>query len=152
MCRGRRGDEARRRPTLPHCGAVPSARAGLTSLFGMGRGGAPQLWPPCVWRRTMTRDTERTRAAETPQGAARRPPQGGRGSGAISIARLRASPPVHLRPIHVIVSDGPVRPNLAAGFALRCLQRLSTPDAATLPCTWRYNRLTGGRSGTVLSY
>ena len=77
---------------------------------------------------------------------------GGRGYGAISIARLRASPPVHLRPIHVIVSDGPVRPNLAAGFALRCLQRLSTPDAATLPCTWRYNRLTGGRSGTVLSY
>ena len=32
----------RRRPTLPHCGAVPSARAGLTSLFGMGRGGTPQ--------------------------------------------------------------------------------------------------------------
>ncbi|MCD6013864.1 MAG: hypothetical protein K0Q79_3726, partial [Flavipsychrobacter sp.] len=25
-------------PTLPHCGAVPSAMAGLTSLFGMGRG------------------------------------------------------------------------------------------------------------------
>lgn len=35
-----------RRPTLPPCGAVPSARAGLTSLFGMGRGGAPQPWPP----------------------------------------------------------------------------------------------------------
>ena len=30
-----------RLPTLPHCGAVPSARVGLTSLFGMGRGGAP---------------------------------------------------------------------------------------------------------------
>ena len=27
-----------RRPTLPHCIAVPSARTGLTSLFGMGRG------------------------------------------------------------------------------------------------------------------
>lgn len=27
-------------------GAVPSARAGLTALFGMGRGGAPPLWPP----------------------------------------------------------------------------------------------------------
>ena len=33
----------RRRPTLPHCGAVPSARPGLTSLFGMGRGGTPGL-------------------------------------------------------------------------------------------------------------
>ena len=30
-----------RSPTLPHCIAVPSAKAGLTSLFGMGRGGAP---------------------------------------------------------------------------------------------------------------
>ena len=29
----------RHRPTLPHFTAVPSALAGLTSLFGMGRGG-----------------------------------------------------------------------------------------------------------------
>src|SRR5690606_4144106 len=29
----------RHRPTLPHVTAVPSALAGLTSLFGMGRGG-----------------------------------------------------------------------------------------------------------------
>ena len=31
----------RRPPTLPHRIAVPSAQAGLTSLFGMGRGGTP---------------------------------------------------------------------------------------------------------------
>ena len=31
----------RRLPTLPHCIAVPSAPVGLTSLFGMGRGGTP---------------------------------------------------------------------------------------------------------------
>ena len=31
----------RRLPTLPHCIAVPSAHTGLTSLFGMGRGGTP---------------------------------------------------------------------------------------------------------------
>ena len=31
----------RRLPTLPHCIAVPSAQTGLTSLFGMGRGGTP---------------------------------------------------------------------------------------------------------------
>ena len=36
----------RRPPTLPHCIAVPSAQAGLTSLFGMGRGGTPPLSPP----------------------------------------------------------------------------------------------------------
>ena len=33
--------ERGRPPTLPHCIAVPSAQAGLTSLFGMGRGGTP---------------------------------------------------------------------------------------------------------------
>ena len=71
---------------------------------------------------------------------------------AISSARLRASPPVHLRPIDVIVSDGPVKSNLAAGFALRCVQRLSDPDVDTRRCAWRHNRQTRGRSGTVLSY
>lgn len=34
---------------------VPSAWTGLTALFGMGRGGAPSLWPPesfltLVWK------------------------------------------------------------------------------------------------------
>ena len=32
-------DKVWRRPTLPHFTAVPLALAGLTSLFGMGRGG-----------------------------------------------------------------------------------------------------------------
>ena len=32
-----------RRPTLPPVRAVPSARSGLTSLFGMGRG-APRRY------------------------------------------------------------------------------------------------------------
>ena len=32
-----------RLPTLPLGIAVPSAQTGLTSLFGMGRGGAPSL-------------------------------------------------------------------------------------------------------------
>ena len=32
-----------RLPTLPHFTAVPSALMGLTSLFGMGRGGTPLL-------------------------------------------------------------------------------------------------------------
>ena len=35
--------EKRQLPTLPPGGAVPSAMAGLTSLFGMGRGGTPPL-------------------------------------------------------------------------------------------------------------
>ena len=32
-----------RRPTLPGVTPVPSALQGLTSLFGMGRGGTPAL-------------------------------------------------------------------------------------------------------------
>ena len=37
-CKGR-DREIRRRHTLPHGCVVPSALEGLTSLFGMGRGG-----------------------------------------------------------------------------------------------------------------
>ena len=70
---------------------------------------------------------------------------------AISTARLWTSPPLHLQPINVIVFDGPVRPHLAAGFALRCIQRLSDPGLDTLRCAWRHNRSTSGRSVTVLN-
>ena len=41
---------------------------------------------------------------------------------------------------------------LKGGFTLRCLQRLSLPDLATLPCSWRNNRYTSGQSSPVLSY
>ena len=44
------------------------------------------------------------------------------------------------------------RSYLGVGFALRCFQRLSCPDAATRRCPWRNNRYTGGPSNTVLSY
>ena len=72
---------------------------------------------------------------------------------AISTARLNASPRLHLRPIDVVVCDGPlVRSYLGVGFVLRCFQHLSSPDAATRRCSWRYNRHTGGLSSTVLSY
>ena len=42
--------------------------------------------------------------------------------------------------------------HLKGGFTLRCLQRLSLPDLATLPCLWQDNRYTSGRSSPVLSY
>ncbi len=44
------------------------------------------------------------------------------------------------------------RSHLAAGFALRCLQRLSRPDLDTQRCAWRHNWYTRGLSSTVLSY
>jgi len=67
-------------------------------------------------------------------------------------------PAFHLPPIHAVVSCGPSgtlrcgRPDLGAGFPLRCFQRLSLPDLATLRCPGRDNRSTSGRSTSVLSY
>ena len=42
--------------------------------------------------------------------------------------------------------------HLEGGFTLRCLQRLSLPDLATLPWRWYANRYTSGPSIPVLSY
>ena len=72
---------------------------------------------------------------------------------AISTARLNMVPCLHLQPINVVVYNDPQgKSNLVVGFALRCFQRLSLPDADTRRCPWRNNRYTGGRSITVLSY
>ena len=77
---------------------------------------------------------------------------------AISIGQLNALPRLHLRPIDVVVYDGPSgglrpgRPRLEVRFPLRCFQRLSSPDTATQRCHWRDNWYTGGPSNPVLSY
>ena len=133
-----------RRTTFPRSPAVSSPRRGLTSLFGMGRGAPPRngrhsgLQVPADGRKQTHGQNPRAR-----RGSAR----------AISAARLNVSPRSHLRPIDVVVCDGPQRrPHLGAGFALRCLQRLSAPDAATRQCAWRRNRHTVGPSVPVLSY
>ena len=42
--------------------------------------------------------------------------------------------------------------HLEGGFTLRCLQRLSRPDLATLWCAWQRSRYTRGPSIPVLSY
>ena len=152
--------------------AVPSARRGLTSLFGMGRGGAPVLWPPeCLCAHAPDRGraygVKRSGRKQEPDGTDTRGDTAAEGHGfffswglrpgkvrAISTARLCTLPCLHLRPIDVIVSDGPAlrRPNLEGGFVLRCFQHLSWPGAATRRCGWRHNRYTGAPSDTVLSY
>src|SRR5262249_19962316 len=61
----------------------------------------------------------------------------GQAARAISTGQLNASRRLHLRPINLVIYEGPsegLRPgrsHLQAGFALRCLQRLSLPDIAT---------------------
>ena len=74
-------------------------------------------------------------------------------SRAISTARLNVSPRLHLRPIDVVVCDGPWR-DLILKLA-SCLDAFSTyPTQTRLPgcAPRRNNRHTGGLSNTVLSY
>jgi hypothetical protein len=79
-------------------------------------------------------------------------------SRAISTARLSMLPCLHLRPINVVVSDGPSESfrsgkiSLEGSFPLRCFQRFSRPNIATRRYPWRNSRYTRGQSVPVLSY
>ena len=79
-------------------------------------------------------------------------------SRAISTAWLKRLRALHLPPINVVVSHGPLgvlRPgsvHLGEGFPLRCIQRLSPRDIANRRCPWRDSRDTRGRFVRVLSY
>jgi hypothetical protein len=68
-------------------------------------------------------------------------------------------PCVYLEPIDLVIFQEPSallaqegKPNLGAGFVLRCVQRLSFLDIATQPCHWRDNWFTIGPVTPVLSY
>ena len=59
----------------------------------------------------------------------------------ISNSQLHTLPCFHLCPIYLVVFKGSYFlmegiSHLEGGFTLRCLQRLSLPDLATLPCRW----------------
>ena len=59
----------------------------------------------------------------------------------ISNSQLHALLHFHLCPIYLVVFKGSYCfphgiSHLEGGFTLRCLQRLSRPGLATLPCTW----------------
>ena len=72
---------------------------------------------------------------------------------AISKAQLHTLPCFHMPPIDVVVYHGSSgRTCFEVSFPLRCLQRLSIPNIATLHCGWRHNRSTRGSSIPVLSY
>ena len=82
----------------------------------------------------------------------------GQASRAISTARLRRLPALHLPPINVLVSNGPSDPlragsiRLGGSFPLRCFQRFSRPNIATRRCHGHDSRHTRGQSVPVLSY
>ena len=139
--------------------AVPSALRGLTSGFGMGPGVSPSLWPPQLYG-NISLDGSRPysgnrivdaklawsdcKCVSSPR--------------SVSTGQLSASRRLHFRPINPVVwlgtlpTRGGGRPYLEAGFPLRCFQRLSLPDVANQPCSWRNNWHTRGQSVPVLSY
>ena len=120
-----------RRPGLPRAGpAVLSARWGLASGFGTGPGVPPMLWPltggrrpplrcpgshlralGAAWRIGKGTDSGASSCPDRAHG--RSVPRAARcGSGrarAISAARLRTSPPLHLPSIDQVVYLGPYR-------------------------------------------
>ena len=75
----------------------------------------------------------------------------------ISTGQLHALLRFHIRPIYLIVCQGPYhlavgKSHLEGGFTLRCFQRLSQPNLATQRCHGRDNWFTIGSSIPVLSY
>ena len=70
----------------------------------------------------------------------------------ISIARLKPLRAFYLRPINLVFSQEPMKSNLEGSFALRCFQRLSSPNVATQRCPWQNNWYTRGSCFSVLSY
>ena len=71
----------------------------------------------------------------------------------ISTSRLHILRCFHVWPINPIVFRGPrMKPHLKTGFPLRCFQRLSLPYVANQRCSWRNNWHTRGTSVPVLSY
>ena len=120
------------------------AAAGLNFSVRNGKRCAPAQWPPLVSLSVSTGWVKTDTQQSAHQSGSLR---------AISAARLNVSQRSHLRPIDVVVYHGPPRrPHLGAGFALRCPQRLSVPDAATRLRGWRHDRHTVGPSDPVLSY
>src|SRR5437773_2695145 len=159
---------SRRRPTLPR--SLPRSTIGAGGLNFRVRNGTG-----CFPSAMATETASPNRDAPDPRGPRRTDRDVGEGASPgrtrnpmasaskrssprpISTGRLNTSPCVHLRPIYLVVCEGPYsmkdgRSHLGASFALRCFQRLSLPNVANQPCRWRDNWHTRGPSAPVLSY
>src|SRR5699024_10811945 len=161
--------------TLP--GAVPSARAGLASGFGMGNRafpcryfhrqtcgspipGATGVMSDTAW---WTRDTHVVclilllRYSRSTFLVTWRYPHPIVFCVLVcwcnSTSSLTFSVSLQVWPINPIVCREPQqKPHLKTGFPLRCVQRLCLPYVANQPCSWRNNWHTRGTSVPVLSY
>ena len=131
--------------------AVPSAPAGLTSVFGMGTGVTLPTKSPenfsksnsdCFWQ--VSRASASACCLSKFYGQA---------MGLISSGQLNALLRLHIHPITSWSTRSLTgRSNLGSGFTLRCIQRLSMLHLATERYGWRHNSYTRGGSIPVLSY
>ena len=130
---------------------LPSPQLRFTSVFGMRTGGATapnhqnaESDRASVRMMRTTRENKQVISNVGRRLAACRITcdfQSSRRDRRISTSRLNTLRCVHLKPINVIISHGSrTIPNLGAGFAPICFQRLSAPNIATLRCRWHDSR------------
>ena len=142
--------------------AVPSALSGLASGFGMGTGRFPDAFTTAkslgvIEIRLCVDAITKCLLLVFVVLLALAPHQECVGvwvsDWCISTSQLRTLLCFHIWPINPVVYWTPQgKSHLEAGFPLRCFQRLSFPNVANQPCTWRYNWHTRGSSVPVLSY
>ena len=124
---------------------VPSALAVFTSVFGMGTGVSPPLLPPEIWCARARSDVNRwSSAAERTRTPRRRIPS----PRPISTGRLNTSRCLHLRPINLVVYQGPYPVNPVGDLILRQASRLDAFSAYPFrrsPTSHALGRTTGTR-------
>ena len=131
---------------------VLSAFEGLTTVFGMGTGGTPQLSSLDSLMKILSHPQNFTEDHSTVFYAflsqvfdllvsVRSIPHGTSTPDLSTLSSSRGLISLKLEKLH-----------LKAGFTLRCFQRLSFPDVATQLYAWRHNWYTIGPSTPVLSY
>ena len=133
---------------------VPSARTGLTSLFGMGRGISPSLWPPNCQRARFPSHEGVQRASGVVAVTARhlqnsiatqtcsksRPR-------AISTGQLNALLRLHRPPINVVVFHGPYSLEVMGNLISRWASRLDAFSGYPIQ-TWLISSALGRTTDT----
>ena len=145
--------------------SVPSAIADLTSVFGMGTGVTPPLSSPGYFPYSLSSLPAPSKLYSTIYSNTKYPnllPSSyhcflGQALDLLvsvsSIDHSTYTPDLSTRSsLWSLTSFRNGKSHLKVCFALRCFQRLSSPDLATQLCLWRDNWFTSGLSNPVLSY
>ena len=145
--------------------SVPSAIADLTSVFGMGTGVTPPLSSPGYLPYSLSSLPAPSKLYSTIYSNTKYPnllPSSyhcflGQALDLLvsvsSIDHSTYTPDLSTRSsLWSLTSFRNGKSHLKVCFALRCFQRLSSPDLATQLCLWRDNWFTSGLSNPVLSY